>query len=408
MTLKIVKFERLALYEKVWSTPISRLAVEFGMSDVGLRKICKRLAIPLPGLGYWAKIQHGRSLPKPPLPKFDGETTYVHTRQVDDEEDLKRQKVEAALDAAGPRQQPLIALRSDEAEFHPLVKRIARSLRKPGPGDRGLQHSRPPDAFRIAVSAESIPRLLRILDGLWTGLDQIGARTLKSQKDGDWLQVQVDGESLGLQIQETTRRHERALTADEKREMEKHRFTYIRDRYSWESTGRLNLTIVSTSGNVLARYNDGREKLEDKLSEIVVAFQHAAVGQRISREAAEAAAHRRAEEEKIRRAKAQIADKELRRLRLFESCAKQLERAQRLRALADTLEKKNITLVVRGDDANTENQMQSGLSQVAWLRRAADWLDPASSTSWPEVEKADNPYWWMEYQRAMGAAPEYY
>ena len=30
------------LYDKIWSTPIHKLAKEFGLSDVGMAKLCKR------------------------------------------------------------------------------------------------------------------------------------------------------------------------------------------------------------------------------------------------------------------------------------------------------------------------------------------------------------------------------
>ena len=33
--------DRKELYKKVWETPITRLAREYGLSDVGFAKICK-------------------------------------------------------------------------------------------------------------------------------------------------------------------------------------------------------------------------------------------------------------------------------------------------------------------------------------------------------------------------------
>jgi len=36
-----IRFTREQLYEKVWSKPMSSLAKEWGISDVGLAKICK-------------------------------------------------------------------------------------------------------------------------------------------------------------------------------------------------------------------------------------------------------------------------------------------------------------------------------------------------------------------------------
>ena len=45
--------DRTQLYEQVWSKPMIKLAAEYGLSDNGVRKICKKLNIPLPKSGYW-------------------------------------------------------------------------------------------------------------------------------------------------------------------------------------------------------------------------------------------------------------------------------------------------------------------------------------------------------------------
>ena len=44
------------------------VAKHFGISDVGLRKICVKHDIPTPSLGYWAKLAHGKKVVQPPLP----------------------------------------------------------------------------------------------------------------------------------------------------------------------------------------------------------------------------------------------------------------------------------------------------------------------------------------------------
>jgi transposase-like protein len=61
--------DRNELYEKAWTIPLGRLAAEYGVSDVAMGRICKRLRIPVPGRGYWAK--RAANLPvksRPPLP----------------------------------------------------------------------------------------------------------------------------------------------------------------------------------------------------------------------------------------------------------------------------------------------------------------------------------------------------
>ena len=63
-----MKITREDLYERVWEAPLTKLAKEFNISDVGLAKACRRSKIPTPPVGYWAKVAHGKSVSKPPLP----------------------------------------------------------------------------------------------------------------------------------------------------------------------------------------------------------------------------------------------------------------------------------------------------------------------------------------------------
>ena len=66
---------RKELYDRVWSEPMQRLSKEFGLSDVGLAKTCRRYGIPVPPRGYWAKKQAGHTVRKIPLPA-DAPTGY--------------------------------------------------------------------------------------------------------------------------------------------------------------------------------------------------------------------------------------------------------------------------------------------------------------------------------------------
>jgi hypothetical protein len=65
---KTVPLTRTELYDRVWETPIHRLAKEFGVSDVGLAKICRRHDIPVPPRGHWAKKAHGKRVTTISLP----------------------------------------------------------------------------------------------------------------------------------------------------------------------------------------------------------------------------------------------------------------------------------------------------------------------------------------------------
>ena len=74
MDIKRTRLIRTELYEKVWATPMLQLAQEFGISDVGLAKLCRRHNIPLPGLGYWRKRETGHDPGRVPLPPASNQT----------------------------------------------------------------------------------------------------------------------------------------------------------------------------------------------------------------------------------------------------------------------------------------------------------------------------------------------
>lgn len=60
------RYDRQKIYDEIWSEPIQHVAKRYGMSDVGFAKVCKKLRIPLPGLGYWAKKAAGKPVPNQP------------------------------------------------------------------------------------------------------------------------------------------------------------------------------------------------------------------------------------------------------------------------------------------------------------------------------------------------------
>lgn len=68
----MLKYDREELYQKVWEQPMLKVAEEYGVSSVALGKTCKKLSVPVPGRGYWAKLAHGHpGTKKPTLPKLD-------------------------------------------------------------------------------------------------------------------------------------------------------------------------------------------------------------------------------------------------------------------------------------------------------------------------------------------------
>jgi hypothetical protein len=76
-----IRLDRAALFDRVWSQPVDRLAKEWGLSDRGLSKACHRLQIPVPPRGFWAKSKAGQRMRRPRLPPLkpgEAEEIVIH------------------------------------------------------------------------------------------------------------------------------------------------------------------------------------------------------------------------------------------------------------------------------------------------------------------------------------------
>lgn len=67
------EYDREKLYEEVWSEPVTIVAKRYVISDVALKKVCQKLNVPTPWVGYWQKVKAGAKVNKPKLPKAKGE-----------------------------------------------------------------------------------------------------------------------------------------------------------------------------------------------------------------------------------------------------------------------------------------------------------------------------------------------
>lgn len=99
-----MQISRRDLYNRAWSTPMSKLARELDISDVGLAKACRRHNIPRPPRGYWAKLAAGKAPPKPALPSSKIDTVELNAARHRIAETPKVE-VDRAEPASRPRKQ---------------------------------------------------------------------------------------------------------------------------------------------------------------------------------------------------------------------------------------------------------------------------------------------------------------
>jgi hypothetical protein len=158
-----VRLTRKQLYEKVWSRPVWSLAKEWGISDVGLAKICKRNNIPRPGLGYWAKKQAGIRVQQKPLLKGNGDGVIEIRAHPSNNENTNQKETSFKVSKSLKRQLSSIVVSKTLTEPHSLVKQTAELLQSLQPNKIGLLEPSRRHCLNIEVSPASLERALRSL-----------------------------------------------------------------------------------------------------------------------------------------------------------------------------------------------------------------------------------------------------
>jgi hypothetical protein len=62
----LASYDRERLFREVWAGPTQKVAQRYGISDVGLAKVCRQLQVPKPPRAYWAKKASGGPVPRRP------------------------------------------------------------------------------------------------------------------------------------------------------------------------------------------------------------------------------------------------------------------------------------------------------------------------------------------------------
>ena len=235
-----IKLTREELYERVWSTPTTKLAKKFGMSDVALGKICKKLDIPKPYPGYWQQLAAGRRVHKEPLPPIKQgvpSVTYIYPHQPAAPFQPENPEVLARIEREG---QPAnsIAVAETLRGAHPLVRRTRQVLEKGKPDDYGmLGWSLNQRCVNLRVSKTALHRALRIMDALLKALEARGYSAEVSKDGPAATHILIGAEKVKVRLSEKANRGERELTAEEKKKPPH----TISNRWVYSPSGKLTL-----------------------------------------------------------------------------------------------------------------------------------------------------------------------
>lgn len=357
--------DRDKLFAEVWAEPVQSVAKRYGLSDVGLKKLCSRLQIPTPARGHWAKLKAGKAVTAPPtLPVFKGNPRHLHR--------FVAQPVKPAGEAPplDERLLPVVVFERDPANhirvpsrgthWHPLVAATRDAFNSgykdnrgiPIPGGRG---------FDIAVSVGQRKRAFRVLNTLVKALEKRGY----SLRPGDrHIQVEMFGSHFTLGIYEPTKRSNYVPTEKELAAKSRGEQSYW-PRYQYAPSGTLE--IRCGDGHDAVVKDTVRQPIEEQLNLAVEVMARRAISRLRYQEEQERLAAIREKRRQEALAQQAIQDAEKQKLAKLIADAQRWQQAETVRTFLRAQEAFAL-------EAGALSDQQ--LTYLAWARAKANWLDP--------------------------------
>jgi hypothetical protein len=201
----MVTLTRKEIYGLVWEKPMTEIVKMYQISDVGFRKLCLRMNVPIPKSGYWSKVQAGHRLIRPLLPlAFKGDDLAV----------LAERAPEVPVSVASELQVLIKKVALEKLPFKvpdglvnpdPLTVAAKESLgRRTDPNYPGMVVTAN-GQLNIRVTPVNIGRALRFMDTL---IKCVRARGFKFDIVGEHNLIEINGVKLPVAFRECTTRTE--------------------------------------------------------------------------------------------------------------------------------------------------------------------------------------------------------
>jgi len=316
----VPKLRRRELYDLVWSMPMTKLADQFGISDVGLSKICDRYKISTPPRGYWARIEAGkrvRQLILVSIKELDAQLIEINPGRDNLPEEVRR-----AVDEARTNRRSLHPVRKvasapistfvEVSQPHKAIRKSVDTLRNGVRDKEGFIKAIGPGECGLAIGAQSVERTIFILDALARALE---LKSISIRADGERMVAEDQTDCVPFNLIDRRKRIDHVQSESELAARAAHEKNVRRgitdwavisalpiyQRYDIIPSGELSIELHSWPASGQKKWKDGRSRLlESCIDEIVVGIEAglaAAASQRIEKARLDAAranlAHRR-------------------------------------------------------------------------------------------------------------------
>lgn len=330
--------------------PMTKVSKKYGLSDVGMAKVCQRNNIPRPPRGYWIKLENGKKVKQIPLPPMEDTEPIVFHTLFDDigkEDPTLPDQVQRLIDLELQPDRKIV-VPDRMISPHPVTQEIREKLQA-GKVDyyKRINSDCVP---QIWVNKNLIPRALRVMDTLVKSLDE------RDFLNGIFEQSVAYGifEDIDSELSERAKKRIRETEETYRSESD----------YDRQASGRLKLEILTTMtfrGDGLQRnWSDGKVKrIENCLNDFICGLIRWSAVEREQRMEWDRWKREREEEKRTAREKA--------------------ERAAALQAKRDQLHW-NADRWEKADQIRryiAEHEAKTGVSEwTRWAKEEADRIDP--------------------------------
>jgi len=364
-----IVLHRDELYKQVWETPMMKLSREYGLSDRGLAKICKRLNIPVPPRGYWAKVQNGIKVPKKKLPKRQyGSSVSWEIQKVQHEEEIEEILSDDSFIPERIKNAKKIIPPKRLTSPHPLVRQTKVAYEKCKPDKYGAIRVWKKSTIDLRISPKSLNKALRIMNALIRAFEKYGCPV---ESEIGWNKnpssyVIIFGEKVEFSIYENS---------NQSPNRPKRKGEYFHEKYIYSMSGRLQIQLdCRFVHGVRNKWSDtARKKVEDSLNDVLIGAVALAHVARIEREKREEEERQREEERRRLAEKQRRLEEEMKRRAELETQALSWNKSKQLRDFIAEVELKASMKM-----CSMENQTRM-TEWLAWAKEHADRIDPLNS-----------------------------
>ncbi|RXK57538.1 hypothetical protein ESA94_21030 [Lacibacter luteus] len=345
---------RQELYNLVWSFPMTTLSKKYAISDVGLRKICIRMNIPMPQAGHWQKLQFGKRIKQTKLDtnyKGDQEVRLELRNNETKESSYKPSLEKKVQESIEQGLKSLLLVPEKLSSPHKLIAAARESLNNRDRWEHNGLINPENGILDIKVSRRNIARALRFMDTL---IKALGTRGHSVEIRNNKTYIIIDEQKIEVKFREKLRKE--IIKGDR-----------------WDTTNYLptGLLAFQIDGFTVKEWKDGDIKIEEHLSKIIARLETIAAQMKTRELEWKKEREISAERERVKKEYEQKKEKDLSDFKATLLKAARWHKATNLRNYIDAVEAK----------AKANNTWNEDSEQwIAWASSKADWYDPFIET----------------------------